>query len=279
MKLDLHVHAKNYASLLIDLLLRKIATGARFSGDYANWDEACSHAASYDSEVIAKRVMKAALKVKRGEAVFERDSALFDKIQYSWPVLTGLMWIAAQKGNRLRLIDFGGSFGSSYFQARHFLQDLQECSWNIVELARFVDIGKRYFDDEHLKFYADLDACERASHSDAILLSSVLQYLPEPAALLDDIIRRGFNFIIVDRTPFTLRDRDHITVQKVPPSIYPATLPVRIMNLDGFLAKLSVDYELIADFESPERANIPVIFKGFLYRKRRRTAASGNAKP
>lgn len=268
MRPDLRLIAKNYGYRAVEFLLRKLAPAARFSGDYATWEEASSHATSYDSEVIVRRVLDGALKVKRGEAAFERDAVVFDKLQHSWPLLTGLLWIAAQKENRLRLVDFGGSLGSSYFQARDFLADLRECSWNIVEQKSFVNAGKAHFEDDRLKFFESLDDCMATAHPDTILFSGALQYLPRPHDFLDDVITRGFKFVLIDRTPFFLGCRDRLMVQKVPQSIYPASYPVWVLNLEGFLGRMTRHYDLIADFESPERINIPVEFKGFIFRKR-----------
>jgi len=48
-------------------------------------EEAMELSTGYDSERILGKVRDSLLKVKRGEAVYERDSVLFDKVQYSWP--------------------------------------------------------------------------------------------------------------------------------------------------------------------------------------------------
>lgn len=261
--------AKKIAYPAARALYRRMAAGARFSGNYASWEEAVKHSTGYCSPLIIERVTEAALKVKRGEAVFERDSVLFDEIQYSWPVIAGLMWIAAQKDNRLSIVDFGGSLGSSYFQARNFLADLRECRWSIVEQKHFVDTGRKHFEDGRLRFYETLDECTTKERPDAVLLSSVLQYLPKPYAFLEDIVRREFSFIIVDRTPFFLKDRDRLTVQKVPASIYPASYPAWILNLGRFQAAMKESYDLVAGFDALDRANIPAEFKGFIYRRRK----------
>ena len=247
-------------------LYRRIAGGVRFSGNYATWEEARRHATGYDSPEIIKRVTEAALKVKKGEALYERDSVLFTRPQYSWPVIAGLLWIAAQKRNRLNIVDFGGSLGSSYFQARRFLSPLETCRWSVVEQKHFVETGQRYFEDNHLLFYDDLDACIATEHPDAILLSSVLQYLPNPGAFIDTLVDKGLEFILVDRTPFFLAEKDRLTIQKVPSWIYPASYPAWIMNLDRFQDRFAGSYDLIADFESSDTANIPAEFKGFIYR-------------
>ena len=68
------------------------------SGDYHSWDEAVRASTGYDSEIILEKTKEALLKVKNGQAVYERDSVVFDETQYAWSLCAGLLWIAAQSG-------------------------------------------------------------------------------------------------------------------------------------------------------------------------------------
>ena len=74
--------------------------GLRFEGDFATWEEAKAQCTGYDAKDILAKVLAATLKVKCGEAAFERDSVLFDEVEYAWPMLAGLMWAAARNGGR-----------------------------------------------------------------------------------------------------------------------------------------------------------------------------------
>lgn len=230
-------------------IYQKNSNNVRFVGNYATWDEAHNASSGYDSDLILDEVKNALLKVKNDEVVYERDSVLFDKIQYSWPLLAGLLWVASQK-NRLSLIDFGGSLGSSYFQNKKFLTHLNEIRWNIVEQKKFVECGRRHFENSHLKFYHDLDVCCREQHPDAIMFSSVIQYLENPYALLEEILSFSFEFIIFDRTPFMEEGVDRITIQKVPSEIYEASYPAWFFNERKFLNFFQKDYELIEEFDA-----------------------------
>jgi putative methyltransferase (TIGR04325 family) len=102
-------------------------------GGYHAWRDAVNASTGYDSEIILHKTKDSLYKVKVGEAVYERDTVLFDEIQYSWPLLAGLMWTAAQNNSHLNVLDFGGSLGSSYYQNRTFLSTLDHVRWNIVE--------------------------------------------------------------------------------------------------------------------------------------------------
>ena len=82
-----------------------------WKGNYKTWQAALDNSSGYDSDLILQKVKDATLKVKKGEAVYERDSVLFDEIEYSWPLLSGLMLAAAKRNGELNVLDFGGSLG------------------------------------------------------------------------------------------------------------------------------------------------------------------------
>jgi len=230
------------------------------AGDYSSWTEALAVSTGYDSEIILEKTRAALLKVKKGEAVFERDSVLFDEIQYSWPLLAGLMWVAAQSGGRLNVLDFGGSLGSTYFQNRRFLERLPAVRWNIVEQLRQAEVGKADFEDERLKFYSDLNACLAETQPNVIVLSSVLQYLEQPFEVLRTLSASPCNHLIVDRTPFWDGPTNRLCVQYVPASIYAASYPSWIFSLSRFRSSLNEGWEIVAEFVDADSLPGPVIF-------------------
>src|SRR3990167_5203275 len=116
--------------IILEILKKPSKYG--YFGNYKTWQEALNNSIGYDSTAILEKVKNSLIKVKNGEAVYERDSVLFNKIEYSWPVLAGLLWAASQSGNKLTVLDFGGSLGSSYFQNRNFLEHVN-LKWYIVE--------------------------------------------------------------------------------------------------------------------------------------------------
>ena len=252
-------------------IYRKLWGKLAFSGNYDTWDEARRAAGGYDSDAILDRVKDAALKVKNGAAVYERDSVLFEEIQYSWPLLAGLLWVASRNDNRLDLVDFGGSLGTTYYQNIKFLDHLKVLRWSVVEQAKFVACGKESFENAHLKFYMDLGECMKERHPDVILFSSVIQYLEKPYDVLSKVLLSGFPYILFDRTSFLEKGNDRLTVQKVPPAIYPASYPAWFFNLEKFRAFFARDYDLVAEFDSFESFRLRDVRaqnKGFLFKSR-----------
>jgi putative methyltransferase (TIGR04325 family) len=246
-------------------LIRKI-TGIFYGwhGDYSDWNEARSVCTGYDSEAILRKVEHSAMLVKTGDVAFERDSFIFDEVQYSYPFLAALMWVAARNNGKINMLDFGGSLGSAYYQNRKFLDSLPDVNWSIVEQPGFVKTGKEHFEDQRLHFFYNVGECFKMFDINVALFSSVLQYLENPFEALDLLKSHGIKYLIIDRTPF-ITGKDRITVQKVNPRIYKASYPCRFFNKDKFLSKLSLDYDLVMEFDALDKANIKSEFKGFLF--------------
>jgi putative methyltransferase (TIGR04325 family) len=156
------------------------------------------------------------------------------------------------------VLDFGGALGSSYYQNRHMLSHLADLTWHVVEQPHFVEAGHREFRNGQLDFHPTLDAAWRASAPDVVLLSSVLQYLSDPFALLKEIADRGPPYILVDRTPVLDAGRERIVVQTVPPSIYPATYACRLFAPGAIEAALEGRYEPRFRFEAHVGTTIDV---------------------
>jgi putative methyltransferase (TIGR04325 family) len=234
-----------------------------FFGDYGSWQEAVRASTGYDSAVILEKAKVALLKVKNGEAVYERDSVLFDEIHYSWSLLAGLMWIAAVGHGRLNVVDFGGSLGSTYFQNREFLKSLAEVHWNIVEQPHFVAVGKEHFETGELRFYHEIDTCLKQTCANAVIFSSVLQYLEDPYETLRDVFSRPVDYVLIDRTPFHARNTDRLCVQRVSPSIFDGSYPIWIFSTRKF-GDLLKSQQVVAEFPSFENGMYGYDFKGFI---------------
>jgi putative methyltransferase (TIGR04325 family) len=235
-------------------------TGLRLTGDYASWAAALAASEGYDTDIILAKTTDALLKVKRGEAVYERDSMLFDTIHYSWPLLSGLLWAAARHGGNLNVLDFGGSLGSTYFQNRTFLSDLHAVRWNIVEQSKQVAAGQRHLQDETLRFYPAIQDCLAATQPQVILLSSVLQYVERPDQVLDELAASPCDTLIVDRTPFWAGATDRLCVQHVPATIYAASYPSWVFSSWHFRERLTPRWQIVAEWDNPDHLPGPIPF-------------------
>jgi len=254
--------------ILFNLLNRYRNRKYGWHGDYETWEEVQNISTGYESDEILQKVKNSLLKVKNGNDVYERDSVLFDKIQYSWPILSGLMLAAAKSNGSLRVLDFGGSLGSTYYQNKKILNELDTVTWSVVEQNHFVETGKKDFEDERLKFYYDVESCMEAEHPNVLLISSVLQYIEKPYELLDQLLTHNFEFVIFDRTPFSIKNCDEIKLQVVPPSIYTASYPCWFFEDSKLLSFVkNKGYKLVESFNAIDGESNAYYFKGFIFEK------------
>lgn len=239
-------------------------------GNYASWKEAQRDSTGYDSVMIAEKVKNSLLQVKSGKAAYERDSVLFNKVEYSMPLVAALMWIANQNKNKLNVVDFGGALGSTFFQNQRFLKDLEDVKWSIVEQKVFVEYGRKYFEDEVLTFHLDIETCMAEQKPNVVMFSCVLQYLEDPFKILSSVLNHTPDFIIVDNMPF-FEKKKIITLQRVPPQIYSASYPCWILNKSEFLSYFKQQYDLIADFKSGLSINVStetLPYEGFIFKRK-----------
>jgi len=239
-----------------------------WQGNYSSWQEAQNDSTGYDSDKILQTVKNSLLKVKNGEAVYERDSVIFDEIQYSWPLLAGLMFCGAKSGGVLKVCDFGGSLGSTYYQNKKFLDKLDDVSWSVVEQSHFVDVGKKDFENDRLKFYHTVGECVKKEDANILVLSSVLQYIEKSYDLLDDCLKNNFDYILIDRTSFSKKN-ETITLQTVPPNIYEASYPCRFFDKVEFLEYFdNKGYDIVEKFNALDGANDKYEFLGMILEKK-----------
>ena len=254
--------------VFLRVMKKLFRSGIVFKGNYSTWEEAVKASSGYDQLNILEKTKNSTLKVKLGEEVYERDSVIFDHIEYSLPVLSGIMLAAAKDAGRLSVLDFGGSLGSSYYQNRKFLNLLPNVLWGIVEQPHYVNFGREFIQDERLRFFDSIEDCEADLRPNVVLLGSVLHYLSNPFKILDYLKMDSINFLIIDRTPFSKLKLNKISVQTVPSSIYKASYPCWIFSRRSFEEIVGQNWQLIEEFECGKDSTMfDFSFQGLIYQR------------
>jgi putative methyltransferase (TIGR04325 family) len=204
----------------------------------------------YNAPEILSKVLAAAKVVRDGRAAFERDSVLFVEPVCDVALLAALQYVALVRRGKMRVLDFGGSLGSTLFQLNPFFPPLAEMAWDIVEQPDFVCAGQQYLTSKTLHFFPTIRAARNAREHDVCLLSTVIQYLENPHSFVDEIMRECFPFLLLNNLPLQVGVRDRITVQHVPPEIYPASYPVWFLEREQFIKHFAGQYRVIVEFAS-----------------------------
>ena len=252
-------------------ILTKTLQGLRkdkisFEGPFSSWEKASAQSTGYDATHILDKVLAATLKVRAGEAAFERDSVLFDTPKYEWPMISGLMWAAAKNNGKLNVLDFGGALGSSYFQNKKFWDTLPELQWNIVEQPNYVSLGKTHIQNEQIRFYNTIESYKKEHTPNVILVSGVLQYLSDPFTTISELIALKSPLIVLDRITVNATQNHAYYVQHVPETIYKASYPC-ISFSEELLIQAFESYDLVTEFQSlpfPALTKINTFFKGYI---------------
>jgi putative methyltransferase (TIGR04325 family) len=247
-----------------------------FNGNYLSWQDALLDSAGYDSSQILENVRNAAMQVVKGDSAYERDSVVFEKLDYPFPLLSVLMRAALENSGRLTVLDFGGSLGSSYFQCRKYLSGIKKLRWHVVEQPHFVKCGNEEFRNGELEFYSTIAQSAMHGESNLVLLSGVLQYLSNPYSILAEAKATGSEFIIIDRNPFLESGGKRLVVQRVSMQWSHSSYPAWLFNMKELVDFMSQDYELIAEFDALDgsigRGSNKANFKGLIFKSQKAIA-------
>ena len=113
-------------------------------------------------------------------------------------------------------------------------------------------MGREYIHDERLFFYSKIPDCVTAQNPNVVLLSSVLQYVEDPYAVLEELVQSDIDIVLIDRTSFHDNAEDMILVQQVGKNIYPASYPLWVFSKNKFINYLSHAFDIITHQVSPE---------------------------
>lgn len=222
----------------------------QFSEFEGGWKEVQLKTNGYGTETIANTIKEASRKVRDGISAYERDGVTFSKVQYSWPVLSGLLLAASEAPSELRVVDFGGSLGTTYFQNQRYLSKLRSVTWAVVEQPNLVAIGREEFATAQLTFHSDFDAACAVTEPSVIHFGSSLQYVEDPRLLLSLAAGSGASHLIIDRTPLHSGPEDILSLQSVPENIYDGQYPAWIFSRDKLFHDLSTEWVLLEEFAS-----------------------------
>lgn len=229
-----------------------------FKGNYSSFEEALKFTIGYDSNLIFEKVKNATQEVLKGKASFERDSVLFYKENYSSPILFLLFYVISKSNNTLRLIDFGGSLGSSYYQYRKLFSHLNTIEWSIIEQPHFVEYGNTNLRNKEINFFYSIDDFFAQKKAEVILFSSVLPYIANWKEIILQTIYKELDYIIIDRTPYFENPElpTRIMIEEVPKEIYNGSYPAIFFNQQELEELFSKNYIKVFELDGNDKLEL-----------------------
>lgn len=220
---------------MADVMLRPAArwllrgvTGAGMFGDYASFAEAQQHASPYRSNL--SHLCALADNIRNDRAA--------DRI--SSTMLAALLL----PDEPLRVLDFGGSIGITYFLAQRAIMD-RIARWHIVDLPDVVSCGRERYADDRLQFFSSIAAATADFIPNVILCGGVLQYLEDPYGAIEVLAGLQPAVIALDRTPI-YPDRERFMVQHIWPHLGGGKSAWRVLS-ECKLADALSDYTVVSE--------------------------------
>jgi putative methyltransferase (TIGR04325 family) len=223
-----------------------------YRGPYVDWATARAASNGYDDAKILSRVVDATRQVLSGEADYEQDGVAMHGVPPPSDALAALLMAAAMDCGNLSVLDFGGGLGSHYVRWRRWLSPLAGMHWCVVEQPHFVAAGTTLFSDRSSVSFASSIEQAKANSPNAVIASSVLQYLQDPIATLDALVAVDARVIVIDRTPISAGPEPIVLVQHVPKSLGRASYPLWLLPREVVHARLRGRYSMLLEFTSDD---------------------------
>ncbi len=223
-----------------------------YRGPYTDWSKAQAATGGYQHDDIIGRVRRATECVLRGEADYEQDGVAMRGEIGASHALQALLLIAALDGGRLSVLDMGGGLGSHFLRWRTWLAKIPDLHWCVVEQPHFAEAGADLFANEPRLSFTTSVSSARANTPNAVLASSVLHYLPDPLAALDELTAVQARGVVLDRMPLGAGAEPFILTQHVPKSLGRASYPLWLLPRETVHARLRGRYALLSEFTTDD---------------------------
>lgn len=198
-----------------------------YLGQYDSWEEGLRDCRGYDDDIILDKVSSAIEKVVDGSAAWERDSYLFYEPKYVHRICAMILKCAVQNDNQgVRVLDIGGSLGSTYFQNRNFLKDVHNLEYIVAEQENYTAYGHKNLENGELRFICSAEDFAEYGIFDIVLISSSLQYIEQYEEILLKIKKMKPRYIIIDR--IMVGSKKRVCKEMVPETFYKSSYPLRI---------------------------------------------------
>ena len=217
--------------------------GITFTGDYASYEAAladCGGDPGYSGEAAVERY------VRRYKEVVADPASIIRGASDPMTRIMAAFSLAEPIDGVFRVLDFGGGYASIFHLLRH-LHPERRFDWRVVELPETVARGAEMGASDQLHFATEVPD---GPFSIAIL-SGTLQYLPDPRARFAALSQIDTPLLFINRLPIApWLERDRLTVQRVPASLFEAAFPAWFLA-PSFRDEIAKAGDIIMQWDAP----------------------------
>ena len=228
---------------------------------YESFEQALADSNSYEDPRLIDVVRE---KTKRYRDAFAAAGAASSRTVASRQTAQNLFVLSHVEPHRaLNVLEVGGACGASYFEIKHLLPNRID-HWSIVETPAMTAAGTAINEDSNLSFHDDLgSAAAQLTSRDLAIAQGVLQYAPDPVALLKALFELRFSYVYITRTAVADVEKTVVINQETElaahgPGRLPnapegkSTQPLTLVSGASLLAAIPANYETVFNFAESE---------------------------
>ena len=183
---------KSLLPLFVIDILRRFKSEYKFP-EYTSYQDAVDKIGSYNNQKLSDLALKGTLDVKN-----RKGKSLYPVVLNSYYVLNTCMLDLKKPVN---VFELGGALGNLYFNMSKLKFPYAIESWNILEVESKVELGKKHFENDTLKFFSEAQCFwDSSGNKDVFLSIGSIQYMPEPIEFIKSLLQQKFKYLVFDRT-------------------------------------------------------------------------------
>jgi putative methyltransferase (TIGR04325 family) len=209
-----------------------------WEGVYKSFKDAPASGPGFGGE---KWIQSALEKINAVRQECQKKGTVLPVTQYRESLLPLVAAIVRNASDRVKILDFGGGVGFSFYQVLHCLPCTDNFEFHVVEIDALCEVGKEHFTNEpHIFFHSSLPR-EEGLTFDIVHMGSSLHYCEQWEELLLHLCRyKPRYFLFTDLPAGDIPT--FVTVQ----SYYTSKIPVWFFNIDEVIEAMnSQKYHLV----------------------------------
>ncbi len=212
-----------------------------------NWESAVSGSSGYQSPQTISTIEGSDPVVDKWTA--DQNFLGNRYLQVASAILSGLNFEKLKSDTPLRVLDIGGGLGEYFFLLSDNLPNLK-FEWLILETPALCELAKlKHGESSGISWTNALN--DSSQTFDIVLLSSVIQYVEKPCALIEMAMQKA-PLLIFNRLPLSTNAGNLVCIQR--PGLFESkgSYPVHILSEQLFMSYLSDCGHIMSRWHVPE---------------------------
>lgn len=218
-----------------------------WEGIYSSFREVPAEGPGFDGEAWITNSLK---KMEEMRKHAQNGAALPPPSNYREGLLPLLAALTCRENKRLRILDFGGGIGFTYYQTVFALPQTASLEYYIVERENVCKAGKEFFGETDGKLVFSSTLPEKDRDFDIVYTGSVLHYIDDWKHLLSQLCNYSPKYLLIADVL-----AGNISTFATAQHYYNSRIPVWFFSVDEVIQSVhSLGYELM--FKSAYRPTV-----------------------